>query len=195
MVIDAVDECTLSAQDEVAHLLYLLQDNIHRLSLPLRILITTRSDLHIENALRSSRLRDIAEPLKLYAIPRSAVDDDITLYLSDRLKQFPYSEELIMKRPNAVMDLTTRAGGLFIYASTALDFLIKEADGPDFAVKRLDILLANVSESAISRSQLDSLYVNVLAGAFPKHVLENEDPNYKTWLRDVLGAIAVAQDQ
>lgn len=194
VVIDAVDECTLSAQDEVAHLLYLLQDNIHRLSLPLRILITTRSDLHIENALRSSRFRDIAEPLKLYGIPRSAVDDDITLYLSDRLKQFPYSEELIMKRSNAVMDLTTRAGDLFIYASTALDFLIKEADGPDFAVKRLDILLANVSKSAISRSQLDSLYVDVLAGAFPKHVLENEDPNYKTWLRDVLGAIATAQD-
>lgn len=98
------------------------------------------------------------------------------------------------KRPKAIEDLTARAESLFIYAFIAHTFLVTLADGPDFAVRRLDILLANASGTPTFRSQLDSLYLTVLTNAFPENILADEDPNYERWLRDVLGTIALAQD-
>lgn len=83
IIIDAVDECTVSSQAEVARFLYLLLEKIRGLSVPLRILVTTRPELHIENALNSYEFRDVAKPFKLHDIPRHIVDSDITLYLED----------------------------------------------------------------------------------------------------------------
>lgn len=90
--------------------------------------------------------------------------------------------------------ITARAESLFIYASTALNFLVTGADGPAFAVRRLNILLSNASGSTTFRSHLDNLYLTVLKNAFPKNILDDEDPNYEGWLRDILGVISLAQD-
>lgn len=194
IIIDAVDECTTSAQDDVARLLYLLLDRIRGLSCPLRILITTRPELHIENALNSCEFQDVIKPFKLHDIPRSTVDSDIYLYLEDGLKSFRYNKELVAECPRAITDLTARAESLFIYASTALNFLVTGADGPAFAARRLNILLSNASGSTTFRSHLDDLYLTVLENAFPKNILDDEDTNYESWLRDILGVISLAQD-
>lgn len=194
IILDAVDECTPSMQAQVTRLLHLLKGKICSLSFPLRILVTSRPELHIENALNSNGFRDVSKVFKLHNIPHSVVDADISLYLRDQLSQFLYNRELMWKRPKAIEHLTSRAEGLFIYASIALDFLMRDADGPDFAVKRLDTLLSNPSGSESFRSQLDSLYLAVLIGAFPARILEDRDLNYRDRLQDVLGAVALAQD-
>lgn len=204
IIIDAVDECTNAAQDEVARLLYLLMDKIRDMPFPFRVLVTTRPEQHIENALSSFEFRKVAKPFRLHDIPRTTADSDITQYLEDGFIKFRYKQELIAKRPTAVADLAKNAEGLFIYASTALDFLFKSVEHPDDAVRRLDILLSSQATTALSTHplegaatagntrQLDNLYLSVLDSAFPETVLER--PHYTEWLQDVLGAIALLCD-
>ena len=96
IIIDAVDECTESAQDEVAHLLFLLMKGIRRMTFRrIRVLITTRPEIHIENALSAYEFRDIAKPFKLQDVPRGEVNADITQYLEDGFVHYRYKEQLV----------------------------------------------------------------------------------------------------
>ena len=195
IIIDAVDECTESAQDEVAHLLLLLMKNIRLLKpFPLRILLTTRPEIHIETALSSYEFHDITRPFKLQDIPRDAVNADISQYLEDGFIHFKFKDQLALKRPNAVAELTQRAEGLFIYASTARQFIFRNTEDPDEAAHRIERLVSE-TETVVHTvtGRLDKLYLTILDHALPESLLER--PNFTTWTQDVLGSIAVLQDQ
>ncbi|KAJ3558899.1 hypothetical protein NM688_g651 [Phlebia brevispora] len=186
VIIDAIDECAPNDQPALAFLLSNLIPKVQQLAFPLRVLITTRPELRIMNTLYFQRFHQV----KLHEIPRPSVDSDIAHYFETGLSHFIYREAFIAKRPAAIRQLTEAAEGLFIYASTALDFLTKDVDHSDQAVENLNALLS-AKGSGIG-SHLDQLYLSVLTSAFPTHVLERG--NYRARVAGVLGAIALLQD-
>ncbi|KAJ3557035.1 hypothetical protein NM688_g1690 [Phlebia brevispora] len=186
VIIDAIDECAPDDEETLAFLLSNLIPKVQELAFPLRILITTRPELRIMNTLYFQRFHQV----KLHEIPRPSVDSDIAHYFETGLSHFIYREAFIAKRPAAIRQLTEASEGLFIYASTALDFITKNVDRPDQAVRNLDALLS-AKDSGIG-SHLDQLYLSVLISVFPTHVLEQN--NYGAQVLDVLGAIALLQD-
>ncbi|KAK7687257.1 hypothetical protein QCA50_009762 [Cerrena zonata] len=190
IIIDAVDECTQSGQDDVARLLYLLMKNIHQCSLPLRILLTTRPEVHIETTLYSTEFHNIARPFKLQDIPLDVVSMDIARYMEAELSKSQFKAELKAERPNIVEELTGRAAGLFIYASVACDFIFKSLRHkyPKHAVERLNQWLSGANTISFMTKPLDMLYLNVLQQSFP-------ESSYSKQILDVLASVALLQDQ
>ncbi|KAK7687618.1 hypothetical protein QCA50_008832 [Cerrena zonata] len=190
IIIDAVDECTQSGQDDVAHLLYLLMKNIHQRSLPLRILLTTRPEIHIETPLYSTEFHNIAQPFKLQDIPLDVVNMDIARYVEAELSKSRFKAELKAERPNIVAELTGKAAGLFIYASVACDFIFKSLRHkyPKHAVLRLNQWLSETSTVSSMTKPLDMLYLTVLQQSFP-------ESDYSNMIQDVLASVALLQDQ
>lgn len=168
LVIDALDECMDSAQELIPKMLYLLAARVTTISFPLRIFITSRPDYHIENALDSVDFRKDRNLFKLQDVPRTTVGQDIEKYIQHRLSKTFQGEELLIERPNAIAELAKKADGLFIFASTAVNFLDED---PDYAVQRLDILLADgMHNSQQDLSYLDQLYTLVLQNAFGQNI-------------------------
>ena len=193
IIIDAVDECTESGQNEVAHLLFLLMKNIHQVPFPLRVLFTTRPELHIEVALSAFEFRHLTKQFKLQDIPLDTVNEDISQFLEEGFVRFRFKKELAEKRPNAIAELTKRAEGLFIYASTARNFIFWHVDHPDDAVRKIDRLLSEEEYLVPAvNGQLDKLYLTVLDQAFPSYMLEQV--NFTVNLRDSLASLALLQD-
>ncbi|KAK7687237.1 hypothetical protein QCA50_009742 [Cerrena zonata] len=190
IIIDAVDECTQSGQDDVARLLYLLMKNIHQRSLPLRILLTTRPEIHIETPLYSTEFHNIARPFKLQDIPLDVVSMDIARYVEAELSKSRFKAELKAERPKIVAELTGKAAGLFIYASVACDFIFKSLRHKysKHAVERLNQWLSETSTVSSMTKPLDMLYLNVLQQSFP-------ESNYSNMIQDVLASVALLQDQ
>ncbi|KAK7687231.1 hypothetical protein QCA50_009736 [Cerrena zonata] len=190
IIIDAVDECTQSGQDDVARLLYLLMKNIHQRSLPLRILLTTRPEVHIETPLYSTEFHNITRPFKLQDIPLDVVNMDIAQYVEAKLSKSRFEAELKAERPNIVAELAGKAAGLFIYASVACDFIFKSKQHkyPKHAVERLNQWLSETSTVSSMTKPLDMLYLNVLKQSFP-------ESNYSNMIQDVLASVALLQDQ
>ncbi|KAK7687612.1 hypothetical protein QCA50_008826 [Cerrena zonata] len=190
IIIDAVDECTQSGQDDVAHLLYLLMKNVHQRSLPLRILLTTRPEIHIKTPLYSTEFHNIAQPFKLQDIPLDVVNMDIARYVEAELSKSRFKAELKAERPNIVAELTGKAAGLFIYASVACDFIFKSLRHkyPKHAVLRLNQWLSETSTVSSMTKPLDMLYLTVLQQSFP-------ESDYSNMIQDVLASVALLQDQ
>ncbi|OBZ65626.1 Vegetative incompatibility protein HET-E-1 [Grifola frondosa] len=191
IIIDAVDECTEAAQELVPRMLHLLLRCMLDLrdQFPLRVLITTRPELHIEQALESADFSSITKPFMLHDIPRVVVDKDIELYLEKRIHEIPSHAELLSTHPETVSMLTKVAEGLFIYAKLAVDFLHSD---PDCVEENLNLLLSsNPHDGTSALDPLDKLYLTVLESAFPN--VESEKA-LRDRMRKVLGGIAMLRD-
>ncbi|KAK7687211.1 hypothetical protein QCA50_009716 [Cerrena zonata] len=194
IIIDAVDECTQSGQDEVAHFLYLLMKSVYGQSLPLRILLTTHPEIHIERPLTSVKFCQIAKPFKLQDVPLDTVNMDITRYVEVGLSRSPFKTELQAVQPNIVAELTGQSRGLFIYASVACNFIFGYLHYSEDAVCRLNQWLSVTGAAVPAMTKpLDTLYLSVLNQGFPESILER--PNYLRWIQEILASVALLQDQ
>lgn len=191
LVIDALDECTESAQELIPKMLYLLAARVSTIVFPLRIFITSRPDYYIGDALDSVELNKDRDLFKLHDVPRTTVGRDIEKYLRDRLFKMAQGEELLIERPNAIAELTKKADGLFVLASTAINFV---SDYPEYAVQRVDSVLADdMRDAHQGLSYLDQLYALGLQNAFGQNIACDAEMMRK--VRLVLAAIALLQDQ
>ncbi|KZT05239.1 WD40 repeat-like protein [Laetiporus sulphureus 93-53] len=190
IVIDALDECTDAAQELVPKMLYLFAARIAAMPFPLRVFITSRPDYHIEHAFDSVEFKNDYALFKLQDVPKTTVSRDIERYLTDRISRMPRGKELLNDRPSAIFNLTKKADGLFIFASTATNFLNED---PDCAIQRLEILLADGKhDTRQDLSHLDQLYALVLRNAYRDALIRDADRMRKVNL--VLAAIALLQD-
>lgn len=193
IIIDAVDECTESAQELVPRMLHLLMEAVHEIPFPLRILITTRPELHIQDAFQSEKYTQDTRAFTLHDISRGIVDTDIFRYIQKCLESMRHGVELLKARATAIVDLTKRADGLFIFASTAISFLRQQSED---IIRGFDTLLCMGQDSGhdaeMTMTQLDMLYVVVLRDAFPEVYLER--PGAKERVQRILGSFAVLQD-
>jgi hypothetical protein len=179
IVIDALDESgSGTARKEF---LGILRDHLPKLPPRFRIILTARPEEDILAALCS---QEFCIP-HVIDVRSQANLNDLSIYLKHRLLVIAEAKHLDCSWPGEQIrrDLERRAGGLFIWASTACNF-IEQSRAP---MKQLKLLL---SEHSPHRAELplDSLYLMAL-----EHAHDWEDEDFATGFQLIVGAIMVAK--
>ena len=188
IVVDALDECV---DDQPASaILSVLGRFVKQLPL-VKFFITGRPEPRIRTGFRLPLLEPFTQIFLLHEVEPSNVDEDIRLYLQEKLTTvakrrshfgpsgpWPCDESLTI--------LTRKSSGLFIFASTLARFIESEHHEPD---ERLQ-LIVTPSDSTIheGRTGIDPLYAHVLIQAFS----DIKDIMVFINLRRVLGAVILA---
>ncbi|KAJ8503625.1 hypothetical protein ONZ45_g10691 [Pleurotus djamor] len=183
-VLDALDEC--NEQQQVPALLYALLKRIRSLPFPLRLFVTSRPEYHIQDAFASVEWESELQPFQLTSVPMNIVRDDIRRFIEVHSTEIGIAQKLQTVQDDAFERLTDKAGGLFIFASTALEFLRRYQ-------RDLSKTLELVLNHPLNVNTLDTLYSVVLCNAFSEDDFRH--PNLGTAIPIVLGALAVIQDQ
>ncbi|KZV85724.1 hypothetical protein EXIGLDRAFT_681540, partial [Exidia glandulosa HHB12029] len=193
IVIDAVDECSASTQDFVQRMLFLIMQSLSSIACTVRVFITSRPEVHVEDALRSLTFQSKTQRFRLQDIPQPTVDHDISLFFTNALSQLPEASRLALSSVygDAAGELTERAAGLFIYAATAVEYL-RWFRGDDILVAIAQILATDVDATKPGLDRLDELYTIVLNTAFPPQFLAL--PGKAALVAVALSSIAVLQD-
>jgi hypothetical protein len=181
IVLDALDECGSAAERQ--KLLKVLAEQIKDLPSNFRFLITSRAERDIQCAFQSVP-HILPQELKLMS---TEGNQDISAYFRYRMAAIRMKNEHLGLQADwpgreNMLELTTRAYGLFIWASTASDFI--DAHNPD---KRLKLLLQGDLSSGSQRA-LDMLYKTALECAG-----DWDDEDFVADFRSTVGIILVAR--
>ncbi|KAG1879614.1 hypothetical protein C8R48DRAFT_648028 [Suillus tomentosus] len=183
IVIDALDECGHVGDRE--DLLSILALESVKLPPTLRIVVTSRTELDIQQALEAQK-NICSTPIDINS---PANNKDIHLYLSDRLQNIR-SKNKYLSLPQEwpghdVIDaLAARAHGLFIWAYAACRYV----ENGQYPEDRLaDLLRTDVCSNA--ESALDLMYSTALESAG-----RWEDPAFSADFRDILGIVIAAKN-
>ncbi|CAE6375198.1 unnamed protein product, partial [Rhizoctonia solani] len=160
IVIDALDEC--DDGNGVEQILEVLLDNVSQL--PVKFLVSSRPEYHIRDRIgKSARKTQVT----LHELDENVVKADIETYLRAELGSVPIS---LTERQ--LEELLERAGVLFIYAATAVRYIMDPKGDP---LERLDTLLQapNPGQETTNKTKLiDALYETVLHSALTNPDLE-----------------------
>ena len=189
IIIDALDECR---DDQPASaILSVLSNYIDEIP-NTKFFITGRPEPQIRSGFRLKPLRPITEVLRLHDVERSLVDGDIKLYFRTRLTEISKTRSDCdladeWPSPSDVDILSTKASGLFIYASTAIKFIASKHHSP---AERLALIIS-LPQSTIyeGKSGVDLLYTQVLGQAF--HNVDLEEQELYSRFKTVLGAVVL----
>ncbi|KAG8946434.1 hypothetical protein FRC04_011880 [Tulasnella sp. 424] len=195
-VLDALDEC--SSADGAREILTRWALELPRIStqvgVALKVLITSRPELHIHDEFNHPSLRLISQSFVLHDIERSVVQADIELFLTQRLVGLAARHGVGIPWPTVaeVNALVSRSDNLFIFASTTVNFIGGVKSGRSLQ-HRLDRLLKpDPNHTTSAFAQLDALYHRVLEDA--ENDLEETIPNSKETFRSVLEAVVLILD-
>jgi len=188
IVIDALDECI---DDQPASAILSVLGRFTK-QLPLvKFFITGRPEPRIRTGFRLPLLQPLTQILLLHEVEPSSVNDDIQLYLMQRLTGIAKQRsDLELPDPwpsdNEIIALTNKSSGLFIFASTLVRFIGSEYHEPH---KQLQLVLSKTSGTIYEgRTGIDSLYSQVLLRAFS----DAYEPGVFANVRYILGAIVLA---
>ena len=157
VVVDALDEC-----DRGSEFLTELLRVIHANQLTgIKFLVTSRPEPKIVNLCKSFPPNAVC---KLHEVDTANVQDDILKYLQEALPELKDGPELAL--------LSQRAGGLFIYATTAVRFISPLDSSRSVSEMRFHLQAILNSENlsfhdpSDERLLVDELYGRILAAAF-----------------------------
>ncbi|EMD36926.1 hypothetical protein CERSUDRAFT_155292 [Gelatoporia subvermispora B] len=159
LVIDALDECSDDKAMERI-LAKLISISPHT---PIKFFLTSRPEPHIRSKFHFTQ-PDVHYALRLHEIEQDIVEADISRYISERLKgiRMNVTDDYPDEWPahTDIAALTHRAGMLFIYAFTAMEYIMKDP------VKRLN----NITNIVVTAGQpfndpLDEMYALILGRA------------------------------
>jgi energy-coupling factor transporter ATP-binding protein EcfA2 len=181
IVLDSLDECGTKGEREA--LLEVLTKYSVELPVAIRIVVTSRAESDIYNAFQS-RPHILAYELD---VTSSMNSDDILSYFRHRMSLIcTRNRHLLLGTEwpgeEALHELVQRACGLFVWASTASEFI--NGHSPR---KRLDLILRGEKASSAETS-LDALYKTALESAG-----HWDDEDFVKSFRDILGTILVAR--
>ena len=188
IVVDALDECV--DNQPASAILSVLGRFVNHLS-SVKFFITGRPEPRIRTGFRLPLLEPITQIFLLHEVESSTVDEDIRLYLQEKLtmvaKQrsnfdlsdpWPCDEDLTI--------LTKKSARLFIFASTLARFIESEHHEPN---ERLRLILTPMDSTVHEgRAGIDPLYTQLLMHAFSGI----EETGVFANLRRVLGATILA---
>ena len=188
IVIDALDECI---DDQPASaIISVLGRFVQQLS-PVKFFITGRPEPRIRTGFRLPLLQPLTHIFLLHEVEPSSVNNDIQLYLTQRLTTIA-KQRSDLDLPNPwphdyeIKILTKKSSGLFIFASTLVRFIESEHHKPD---ERLQLVVSEANSTTHEgHAGIDSLYSQILLRAFPD-VYESEVVDK---MRQVLGTIVLA---
>jgi len=188
IVVDALDECI---DDQPASAILSVLGQFAK-QLPLvKFFITGRPEPRIRTGFRLPLLQPLTQIFLLHQVESSSVNNDIQLYLTQRLTTIAKQRSDIdlpnpWPRDCEIEALTKKSSGLFIFASTLARFIESEHHEPN---KRLELVVSEANNTTHEgRAGIDFLYSQVLLQAFSgvhgSEVFDN--------MRQVLGAIVLA---
>jgi WD40 repeat protein len=194
-VVDALDECETGVRGRGGtDLLSVLANAVCSLA-HVKLFVTSRNEVSLRNAFEAINQRSQAQVVQLHEIEKSIVENDIREYLSqsfEKIKRLRADDLSIKQWPSQseFAELLRRAGVLFVYAATVINFVGEPLDDP---VERLKLVLATKADSAGPVFELlDDLYVQVLASVIPREVAHGGI--IVSRLRAVLGALVFLQE-
>ena len=188
IVIDALDECI---DDQPASaILSVLGRFVKQLS-PVKFFITGRPEPRIRTGFRLPLLQPLTQIFLLHEVELSSVNNDIQLYLTQRLSTIA-KQRSDLDLPNPwphdyeIAALTKKSSGLFIFASTLVRFIGSEYHEPN---ERVQLVASKVDNTAYEgQAGIDSLYSQILLHAFS----DAHEPKVFDSMRHILGAIVLA---
>ncbi|RII21467.1 vegetative incompatibility protein HET-E-1 [Alternaria sp. MG1] len=185
VVIDALDECEREA--DIRAILQLLAQTKDVRPVPLRIVVTSRPELHIRLGFREMS-NGTYQNLVLHEVPRTTIEHDIRLFLEHELGVIRKERMLASDWPaqQQIVALVELAVPLFIYAATVCRYVGSKGSNPTaFLTKVLQYQKATFS-------QLDRTYLPVL----DQLLSEQEEDEKEAWLqafREVVGSVIVLE--
>lgn len=191
VVLDALDEC--DDFDDIRLLLRMLGDTQNMAGLGLRVLVTSRPEIPIR--LGFHNMKHIAYyELALHDVPRAIVDQDIERFVTHELAQIKVERRLphFWPEDDKIRVITTRADGLFIYATTVCLYI----SGPwqVSPLERLEQVCNASGAKHKSTEPLDRMYSIVLASSIIGDFSAEEEDKFITRLRQVVGSVVLLFD-
>ena len=158
IIIDGVDECASERDQKL--LLELIGNSVAYGKIPLRFLICSRPEPHIEETFDAEAVTNLVHGVALDE--RFAPNHDIQRYLEAELSRiFEKNGFSPHPSPAEIQHLVSKSSGQFIYASTAVKFINDDNFNPR---TQLDIILNLRPASSLAPfAELDQLYVQVLS--------------------------------
>ena len=178
-VIDAIDECT--DEIEVEKLLRAITEL--DCGATVKFILTSRPETHISSSFISTSDRN--DILRLHTIDTAEVTGDIQRYIHSAFSQQQLGTNWYTDED--IKDLATRAGGLFIFASTIVRYVVNGM-APNARKRRLQNVLLAVNTVAATLP-LDAIYGFVLTRAASA---VNVDPEELDLTRQALACILTA---
>jgi hypothetical protein len=165
IVVDALDECADIDRQKLLPAFLKFIAPFSAESAPFKLFLTSRPEKDVMLVITDSQLIQRAES-SLYSRSTPSNQDDIMIYTKFRLDK-------ILKE-DQISQLAARADGLFIWASTAAQFII-DANNPSK-------LFADLMRSTLPDQPLDTLYTSILANACDR-IGRNEQQQFINVLR------------
>ena len=160
VIIDGVDECAPDRSQQV--FLRLIGNALSDRDIPLRFLICSRPEAHIQETFESHIMAKVTQPVLLD--DQFEPENDIRRYLDYEFVRISSERDLSLSGwpPNGVIDkLVSKSSGQFIYASTVVKF-IDDINGDPRA--QLDIVLKlRPVDFSSPFAELDQLYIQILS--------------------------------
>jgi hypothetical protein len=186
LVIEALDECQKIGRLEGGKLVPLLASALR--NQPVKLLITSRMETSIMNMF--ALLAPVS--VRLHDIDKDIVASDVRRYFEDSFAEIRQAHQISDSDwPSAqvVEDLTSKAGHLFIYASTVVRHVGNDQHNPRARLRQ--VLEPGLSSSVSPYRLVDELYLQVLLSAVK--TTENDENLLCYRLRLILGAIVFCQ--
>jgi archaellum biogenesis ATPase FlaH len=185
VLIDALDEC--EREKDIRVILQLLARAKDIRPMPLRIVVTSRPELHIRLGFKEMP-NGTYQDLILHQVPRSTIEHDIRLFLKHELGVIQKERMLSPDWPatHQIQALVELAVPLFIYAATVCRYVGSKGSNPKAYLDKV------LQYQKATFSQLDRIYLPVL----DQLLTEQEEDDKETWLqefRKVVGSIVVLQ--
>ncbi|KAI0793570.1 hypothetical protein C8Q74DRAFT_516954 [Fomes fomentarius] len=183
LVVDALDEC--HEEGDRKSIISKLVECTKIKNLPIRILLTARPDVTIEDGLRESGIETYSLSLSNTS---QSVERDIVFYLENKLA--PIVPSHAGDREDIVKRLTVCAEHWFLYAQTVSKYL---QANQNHLVEEVAVILSDTPSANGALRALDEVYLNALRTAYPPDVVRAHQ-SHRLRLRRVLCLLAVLQD-
>jgi hypothetical protein len=178
VVIDALDECEREA--DIRAILQLLAQAKDVRPVPLRIVVTSRPELHIRLGFREMP-NGTYQDLVLHEVPRITIEHDIRLFLEHELSVIRKERRLASDWPatQQILALVELAVPLFIYAATVCRYVGTKGGDPEEYLNKV------LQYPKAAFSQLDRTYLPVL----DQLLGEQEERDREDWLQVFQGLV------
>ena len=189
-VIDALDEC--GSEDDVRLLLQLFVEIKDLTNIDLGVFVTSRPEIVIRHGFQDIP-EIIHQNLDLGEIPRPIVEQDISVFLRQKLGRLSLQHELPdWPSEYDIQSLIQKADCLFIYAATACRFIEDKNWDPE---DRLSEILKADSADGSDTAQLDEMYMQVLRCSVFEERPEREVAKLCDRFKRVVGPIVTFFDE
>ncbi|KAK7177935.1 Vegetative incompatibility protein HET-E-1-like protein 7 [Paraphaeosphaeria sporulosa] len=186
IVIDALDEC--ERENDVRVILELLTQAKDMQSVSLRVLVTSRPELHIRLGFQEMP-NGTYQDLVLHEVAKNTIEHDIRLFYEYELSAIRRARMLPPDWPTGdqIQALVELAVPLFIFAATVCRYIGTKGGHPEGYLRKV------LEYEKSTFSQLDRTYLPILE----QLLVEQEEDDREAWLQafcNIVGSIVVLEN-